>query len=142
MTMCSTTGELDVTELETAQLPPEVTGVTDLAGAAGAAVPRRGVLAGMASLPVLALLPGATSVAGAAAAGTAGVVRSALHVHASFSEGNSGLKNLASKSSLASMESQVATLAALGVDLCFFTDHDHRMGGHNVGMTIKPYLGT
>jgi hypothetical protein len=142
MTMCSTTNELDVTELETAALPPNATGGTSPAEVAGAAVPRRRVLAGLAGLPVLALLPGATSALGAVAASTAGVVRSALHVHASFSEGNSGLKNLASKTTLASMESQVATLAALGVDLCFFTDHDHRMGGHNVGMTIKPYPGT
>ena len=136
--MCSTTNDPPFDELEVAEVPPQV---ADVANAGGSTLSRRGVLAGMASLPVFALLPESGSRLSAAAS-TAGVVRSALHVHASFSEGSSGLKNLASKTTLASMESQVASLAALGVDLCFFTDHDHRMAGHNVGMTIKPYPGT
>ena len=135
--MCSTTNGPDWRELEVGKPPLQA---SDDPNRGGEGLPRRDVLVGAASLPILALLPQSGSrVSGAAAAG---VVRAALHVHSSFSEGSSGLKNLASTTTLASMESQVASLAALGVDLCFFTDHDHRMGGHNVGMTIKPYPGT
>jgi hypothetical protein len=135
--MCSTTNDAAWNQVEVEGLSPQA---GDLVDPERDGLPRRGVLAGMASLPIFAMLPQSGSrVSGAAAAG---VVRSALHVHTSFSEGSSGLKNLASTTTLASMESQVAALAALGADLCFFTDHDHRMGGHHVGMTIKPYPGT
>lgn len=65
---------------------------------------------------------------------TGGVVRSALHIHSSFSEGRTSLSSLKSGSStVASMESQVAVLAAVGADLCFFTDHDHLMGFEKPG---------
>lgn len=105
----------------------------------GRGATRRDVLAGMAGLPLVPLLPELGSRVGSSVEATGGVVRSALHVHTSFSEGGNTLANLASTSTLASMESQVATLAALGADLCFFTDHDFRMAGDNFGMKRTAY---
>lgn len=135
--MYSTTNDATGDQVEQEALSPRT---ADAVAPNSTALPRRRVLAGLAGLPVFALMP--ESVTSLRSSAAAGVVRSALHVHSSFSEGSSGLKNLASKTTLASMESQVAALAALGADLCFFTDHDHRMGGHYVGMTLKPYPGT
>lgn len=104
-------------------------------------ISRRQVLAGLAGAPIMALLPQlATGLTSARAA--SGVVRSALHVHTSFSEGSSGITGLASKATLASMESHIDALAALGFDLCFFTDHDHRMAGEGTGMRPVRYPGT
>lgn len=104
-------------------------------------ISRRQALAGLAGAPVMVLLPQlAFGLSSANAA--AGVVRSALHVHTSFSEGSNAITGLASKATLASMESHIDALAALGFDLCFFTDHDHRMAGDNFGMRAAKYPGT
>lgn len=130
--MCSTTEDDEAENVGGAEAAEAEDG-------AGRPMPRRGVLAGMAALPIFAMLPQAAARASEVQASTGGVVRSALHVHTSFSEGSSGLKKLASRTTVASMESQVATLAALGADLCFFTDHDHRMAGDDGGIGGKRY---
>lgn len=72
---------------------------------------------------------------------TAGVVRAAMHVHSSFSEGSGGFISYASQSSLASMESHADSLTGLGFDLCFYTDHDHRIAAENYGMSPQAYPG-
>jgi hypothetical protein len=104
---------------------------------------RREVLAMLGLAPLSVLVPQAAVAANARSTQlTSGVVRSALHVHTSFSEGSSGLSSLTSRhATLASMESQVAALAAVGADLCFFTDHDHLMWSDKPGLAPAPFPG-
>ena len=68
------------------------------------------------------------------------VVRAALHVHSSFSEGAGALKAFGTPGQeSASMESHAYSLSTMGFDLCMYTDHDHRMAGANWGATYVPY---
>lgn len=67
------------------------------------------------------------------------VVRSALHIHSSFSEGAGGMTSWGQGKVMASMESHADSLRRLGFDLCMYTDHDHRMAGENYGQVPTPY---
>lgn len=67
-----------------------------------------------------------------------GIVRTATHVHTSFSEGEGGRVTVGGHSTAASMEGQAAAHAVLGVDLLFFTDHDHRFNAEGWGMRPHP----
>ncbi len=101
---------------------------------------RREVLAMLGLAPLTVLAPQAAAANARSTQLTAGVVRSALHVHTSFSEGASSLSSLAStRSTLASMESQVDALATVGADLCFFTDHDHLLWSDTPGLSPVPF---
>lgn len=110
------------------------------------ALSRRVAIAAAAVTPLFA---GALTATSARAAGDpasvvppdAGIVRAALHVHASFSEGNGGLRAFnENKQTQGSMESHIDTLGKLGFDLVMFTDHDHRMAGR-FGGSNKPWPG-
>ena len=90
----------------------------------GGGLRRRDVLAAGLLVPLGVILP-AHAGASRAVARSAGVVRTALHVHSSFSEGAGVAKKLTVSAVFAGMHSQVDTLVQLGADLCFFTDHDH-----------------
>lgn len=88
----------------------------------GGAVSRRAVLRGAGVAATAALLPWAGSAARPALAGAAPadrLVRMALHVHASFSEG------------LGSMGSQLQCARDNAVDVVWFTEHDWRMAQHS-----------
>ena len=73
------------------------------------------------------------------AARPGGIVRTATHVHTSFSEGEGGRVTVGGHSTAGSMEGQAAAHAALGVDLLFFTDHDHRFNAEGWGMRPPPF---
>ncbi len=107
-------------------------------------VTRRQVLSALALAPVAALVPYAIGDRDAAVAtrlgrASGGVVRSALHVHTSFSEGSDALSGLHSRSTMASAESQVDTMSQLGIDLVYFTDHDHLMNGQGSGRIPRTF---
>ncbi len=110
---------------------------------AGAAPRRRDLLAAALLAPIGIVLPGqgraVAGSAGAAPARTAGVVRNALHVHSSFSEGSGVLRKLNGSAAFASMHGQVDLLQSLGADLCFFTDHDHVINLESGGLAPSAY---
>lgn len=102
---------------------------------------RRGLLIAAGVMPLAA--GGFTDLA--AMAGTnpgprPGVVRSALHVHSSFSEGAQPMTQFVDAlKTLASMQSHAEWLSRLGFDLCMFTDHDHRMAAEDPGQVPRPF---
>ncbi len=77
-----------------------------------------GALAGLAVSPFVRTGRAAAATSGATFTGLDPVI-SAMHVHASWSEGNG------------SWEAQYAQAAALGVDLLYLTDHDFRARAYN-----------
>jgi hypothetical protein len=104
---------------------------------------RRDLLAAALLSPLGIMLPGQgralSAPARAAQARTAGVVRTALHVHSSFSEGSGVLRKLNGSAAFASMHGQVDVLQSLGADLCFFTDHDHIVNLEGGGLTPSAF---
>lgn len=104
----------------------------------GGGLRRRDVLAAGLLVPLGVILP-AHAEASRAVARSAGVVRTALHVHSSFSEGAGVAKKLTGSAVFASMHSQVDTLVQLGADLCFFTDHDHIIALESGGMSPQSF---
>jgi hypothetical protein len=77
-----------------------------------------GAMAGLAVSPFVSTGRAAAATSGATFSGLDPVI-SAMHVHASWSEGT------------ASWEAQYAQAAALGVDLLYLTDHDFRARAYN-----------
>ena len=75
-------------------------------------------------------------------ASAGGVVRTATHIHSSFSEGASGQMTTTSPHMSGSMEAQAAVLASMGVDLLFYTDHDHRMAAEVAALRPTPFATT
>jgi hypothetical protein len=77
-----------------------------------------GAVAGFAVAPLITTGRAAASTSGATLAGRDPLI-TAMHVHASWSEGNG------------SWEAQYAQASALGVDLLYLTDHDFRARAYN-----------
>lgn len=81
-----------------------------------------------------------SSLAGTDRTSRPGIVRSAFHVHSSFSEGAQPMTQFVdANKTQASMHSHAECLSRLGFDLCMFTDHDHRMAAEHPGQTLTPF---